>query len=48
MRSAIMNALLFRETSNQRMTMEKWTGYEEVASLIPRGREILDRIEGPE
>ena len=43
-----MNVLSLGEVANQRMTMEKWTGYEEVASLIPRGREILDRIEGPE
>ena len=43
-----MNALLLREVANQRMTMEKWIGYEEEGSLIPRGRETPDRIEGHE
>ena len=45
MRSEIMNALLLREVANQRMTMEKWIGYREEGSLIPRGRETLDMIE---
>ena len=46
MRTEIINALLLRETVNQRTTMEKWIGYEEEGSLIPRGRETLDMIEG--
>ena len=46
MRTEIINALLLRETANQRTTMEKWIGYEEEGSLIPRGRETLDMIEG--
>ena len=48
MRSEIMNALLLREAANQRTTMEKWIGYEEEGSLIPRGREPSYRIEGHE
>ena len=44
MRYEIINALLIRESATQRMTMEKWIGYEEEGSLIPRGRETLDRI----
>ena len=47
-RSKIINALLPREVVNQRTTMEKWIGYEEEGSLIPRGRETLDKIEGHE
>ena len=45
MRSRIINALLLREAANERMTMEKWIGYEEEGSLIPRGRGTPDRIE---
>ena len=48
MRSKIINDLLLREVANQKMTMEKWIGYEEEGSLIPRGGETLDRIEGHE
>ena len=48
MRSEIMNALLLGEAANQKMAMEKWIGYEEEGSLIPRGRETPDRIEGSE
>ena len=48
MRLEIINALLIREAANQRKTMEKWIGYEEEGSLIPRGRETPDRIEGSE
>ena len=29
MRSKIKNVVLLREAANQRMTMEKWIGYEE-------------------
>ena len=38
MRSKIINALLLREVVNQMTTLEKWIGYEEEGSLIPRGR----------
>ena len=48
MRSEIINTLLLNEAVNQRMTMEKWIGYKEEGSLIPRGRETLDKIEGHE
>ena len=48
MRSEIINALLLREVVNQMTTLEKWIGYEEEGSLIPRGGETLDRIEGHE
>ena len=37
MRYEIINALLLREVANQRTTIEKWIGYEEEGSLIPRG-----------
>ena len=43
-----MNALLLREAANQRMTMEKLISYKEEGSLISRGRETLDKIEGSE
>ena len=46
--SEIINTLLLREATNQRMTMEKWVGYEEEDSLIPRGMEILDKIDSHE
>ena len=46
MRSEIINALLIRESATQRTTMEKWIGHEEEGSLILRGRETPDRIEG--
>ena len=46
MRSKIKNVVLLREAANQRMTMEKWIGYKEEGSLIPRGRGTPDRIEG--
>ena len=48
MRSEIMNALLLREVANKRTVTEKWIGYEEEGSLIPRGRETLDMIKGHE
>ena len=48
MRSEIINALLIRETTTQRKRMEKWIGYEEEGSLVPRGRGTLDKIEGSE
>ena len=48
MRSEIINALLLRYVANQRRTMEKWIGYKEEGSLIPRGRETTDRIKGHE
>ena len=48
MRSEIINALRFREVATQRMTMEKWIGYEEESSLIPRGRRTPDKIKGSE
>ena len=48
MRSEIMNTLLLGEAANQRTTMEKWIGYEEEGSLIPRGREAPDRIQSHE
>ena len=48
MRFGIINVVLLREAANQRMTMEKWIGYEGDGSLLPRGREPLDRIEGNE
>ena len=48
MRSEIINALLIRESTTQRMTMEKWIGHEEEGSLIPRGRGPPDRLEGSE
>ena len=44
MRSEIINALLIREAANQRTTIEKLIGYEEEGSLLPRGKETLDRI----
>ena len=44
-RSKIINALLIREVATERTTMEKWIGYEEEGSLIPRGRGTPDRIE---
>ena len=47
-RYEIINALLLKEAANQRMTMEKWVGYEEEDSLIPRGMEILDKIDSHE
>ena len=47
-RSEIINALMLREAANQSPKMEKWIGYEEEGSLIPRGRETLDKIEGSE
>ena len=42
-RIEIINALLLREIANQRATMEKWIGYEEEGSLIPRGRKTWTR-----
>ena len=48
MTSEIMNSLLLREVSNQRMSTEKWIYNAEEGSLIPRGRETLDKIEGSE
>ena len=48
MRSEIINALLLREADNQRTTMEKWIGYDEEGSLIPRGMGTPDKIEGSE
>ena len=48
MRSEINNALLLREAATQRTTMEKWIGYEEEGSLIPRDRGTPDKIEGSE
>ena len=48
MRSEIMNALLLREVSNQRMSTEKWIYNAEEGSLIPRGRETLGKIQGNE
>ena len=48
MRSEIINALLIRVVATQRTTTEKWIGYEEEGSLIPRGRGTPDRIEGSE
>ena len=45
MRAEIINALLIREASTQRKTMEKWIGYKEEGSLSPRGRETPDMIE---
>ena len=48
MRLEIITALLIREASTQRTTMEKWIGYEEEGVLIPRGRGTLDRTEGSE
>ena len=48
MRSEIINALLHRGAVIQRTTMEKWIGYEEKGSLIPRGGETLDKIDGLE
>ena len=47
MRCEIINVVLIREAGTQRMTMEKLIGYEE-DSLISRGRETPDRIEGSE
>ena len=46
MRSENINALLIREVATQRTTMEKWIGYEEEGSLIPRGRGTPDGIKG--
>ena len=46
MRSEIINALLLWEAANRRTTIEKWIGYEEEGSLIPRGRETPDKTEG--
>ena len=46
MRCEIINTLMLREAANQSTTMEKWIGYEEEGSLISRGRETLDKIEG--
>ena len=46
MRSEIINTLLIKEVATQRTTMEKWIGYKEEGSLIPRGRGTSDRIEG--
>ena len=43
-----MNALLLREAANQKITMEKWTGYEEQGSLIPRDQVSSDKIKGHE
>mgnify|MGYP000344262472 CR=1 FL=1 len=48
MRSKIKNVVLLREAANQRMTMEKWIGYKEEGSLIPRGRQSRKEIEGSE
>ena len=48
MRAEIINALLIREASTQRKTMEKWIGYKEEGSLIPRGRQSRKEIEGSE
>ena len=48
MTSEIMNSLLLREVSNQRMSTEKWIYNAEEGSLIPRGRETLDRIQSHE
>ena len=42
------NALLIREATTQRTPMEKWIGYEEEGSLIPRGRGTPYMIEGSE
>ena len=43
-----LNALLIREVATQRTTMEKWIGYEEEGSLIPRCRGTPNKIEGSE
>ena len=48
MRFGIINAILIREAANQRTTLEKWIGYEEEGSLIPKGRDTPDKIEGCE
>ena len=48
MRSKIKNVVLLREAANQSMTMEKWIGYKEEGSLIPRGRQSRKEIEGSE
>ena len=46
MRSKIVNVLLLREVASPRKAMDKWIGNEEEGSLIPRGRETPDRIQG--
>ena len=48
MRSGIMNNLLFGKIVSPMTTMEKWIGNEEEGSLIPRDKEILNRIQGHE
>mgnify|MGYP006973826014 CR=1 FL=1 len=45
LRSKIVNTLLLGEVASPRMAMEKWIGNKE-GSLIPRGRETRDRIQG--
>mgnify|MGYP006889222271 CR=1 FL=1 len=45
-RIEIINTLILREVANQRMTMEKWIGYEEEGFFIPRVRETPDKVEG--
>ena len=45
MRSEIINALMLRQTANQRTTMEKWIGYEEEGFFILRVRETPDKVE---
>mgnify|MGYP000329519481 FL=1 len=45
MRLEIVNALLLGEVASPKTTMEKSIGNEE-GSLIPRGRETPDRIQG--
>ena len=42
-----MNTLLFGEVASSRMVMGKYTGDAE-GSLIPRGREESDRMQGHE
>ena len=46
MRSEIINALLIREAAHQRTTTEKWIGYKEEGSFLPRGGDTPNRIEG--
>ena len=46
--SEIINTLLIREDATQRTIMEKWIGYEEEGSLLPRGRGPTNMIEGSE
>ena len=48
MRYEIINALLLREAANQRTTMEKWIGYKEEGSLIPRVRETPYKVKASE